>query len=353
MSQAQTTGGGMLGTARSALKGVLAVGAVVGAAMTARVVLARRQLMGPVLPELRHPLLLVPVHFGPGTLRLIRRAPVPPGPVTPGIDVEQRTVPARGEHPGVEVFVYDGPARPRPSGALLWIHGGGFVMGHPATYHELCSRFAGELGIVVLSVDYRLAPEHPFPAGLEDCYAALRWVHEHADELGVDPDRIAIGGDSAGGGLAASLAQLAHDRGEVPVCFQLLVYPMLDDRTVLRTDHRGTGSFVWTAQSNDFGWSSYLGHPPREDEDRPYAVPARREDLTGLPPAWIGVGDLDLFHAEDLDYAERLHAAGVPCQLEIVAGMYHGADAFFRTSPAMNVFRAARKDALSAALTTT
>ena len=340
-------------TRGSALKGALAFGLAVGAVVASRVVLARRQLMGPVLPELRHPLLLVPVQFGPRAVRLIRRAPVPPGTVVPGIDVAQRTVPALGEHPGVEVFVYDGPARSAPSGALLWIHGGGFVMGHPATYHELCSRFAHDLSIVVVSVDYRLAPEDPFPAGLEDCYAALQWVHDHADDLGVDPSRIAIGGDSAGGGLAAALAQLAHDRGEVPVCLQMLVYPMLDDRTALRADHAGTGSFVWTPTSNEFGWTSYLGHPPRDDEDRPYAVPARRADLTGLPPAWIGVGDLDLFYAEDVEYAERLQAAGVPCELEIVAGMYHGADAFFRTSSAMNAFRAARKDALSAALTAT
>ena len=173
-----------------------------------------------------------------------------------------------------------------------------------------------------------------------------------ADELGVDPARIAIGGNSAGAGLAAALTQLAADRGEAPVCFQLLVYPMLDDRTVLRPDHGGTGTFVWTPRSNEFAWTSYLGHPPGDHDARPYAVPARREDLTGLPPAWIGVGDLDLFHAEDLAYADRLRAAGVPCQVHVVAGMYHGADAFFRTSAAMTAFRAAMKDALSAALST-
>ncbi len=341
--------------ARSAVGSALAIGAAVGAAVgaarVARVVRARRRLLEPVLPELRHPLLLVPVSFGPGSLRLVRRAPILPGTVAPGIDLELRTVPAREERPEVPVFVYDRDARGRPSGALLWIHGG-LVMGHPATYHEICSRFAHDLDIVVVSVDYRLAPEDPFPAGLEDCYAALRWVHDHADELGVDPGRIAVGGDSAGGGLAAALAQLAHDRGEVPVCFQLLVYPMLDDRTVLRTDHAGTGAFVWTPRSNEFGWTAYLGHPPRDDEQRPYAAPARRADLTGLPPAWIGVGDLDLFHAEDLAYAERLTAAGVPCQVDVVAGMYHGADVFFRTSPAMAAFRAARRDALRAALDT-
>lgn len=340
-------------TASSALKGALAVGAVVGAAMATREVRARRRLMQAVLPELRHPLLVVPVHFGPGMLRLIRQVPVPPTPIAEGIDVEQRAVPAGEDHPEVEVFVYDGPARPRPAGALLWIHGGGYVMGHPATYHELCGRFARDLDIVVVSVDYRLAPEHPFPAGLEDCHAALHWVHDHADELGVDPARIAIGGDSAGGGLAAALAQLAHDRGEVAVCFQLLVYPMLDDRTALRPDPGGTGNFLWTAKSNAFGWTAYLGHPPRYDEDRPYVAAARRESLSGLPPAWIGVGDLDLFHAEDLEYAERLRAAGVPCQVDVVSGMYHAADAFFRGSPAMNAFRAARRDALRSALAAT
>jgi acetyl esterase/lipase len=353
MDSRDATRRGIQGPSRSAITGALAVGATAGAALVARVVQARRRLMGPVLPELRHPLLLVPLHFGTGSLRLIRRVPVPPTPVVPGVDVEKRTVPTPGQGTGVEVFVYEGPARPRPSGALLWIHGGGYVMGHPATYHELCSRFAHDLGILVVSVDYRLAPEHPFPAGLEDCHAALRWVHDRSEDLGVDPSRIAIGGDSAGGGLAAALAQLAVDRGEVPVCFQLLVYPMLDDRTVLRTDHGGTGSFVWTPESNAFGWTSYLGHPPRDDEDRPYAAPARRADLTGLPPAWIGVGDLDLFHAEDLAYAERLQAAGVPCQVEVVAGMYHAADALFRKSPAMTAFRAARKEALDAALTST
>ena len=337
-------------TARSALTGLLAVGAAAGAAMAAQVVLGRRRLMGPVLPELRHPILLVPVHLGPGALRLIRKDPVPPGPVAPGVDMAHRTLPDREDHDAVEVFVYDAPGGPPTSGALLWMHGGGYVMGHPVMDHELCSEFAVDLDVVVVSVDYRLAPEHPFPAGLEDCYAALRWLHDHADELGVDPARIAIGGDSAGAGLAAALAQFAVDRGEVPVCFQLLVYPMLDDRTVLRPDHGGTGTFVWTPRSNEFGWTSYLGHPPGDDEARPYAVPARREDLAALPPAWIGVGDLDLFHAEDLAYADRLRAAAVPCQVDVVAGMYHGADAVFGKSAAMAAFRAAKKDALRAGL---
>ena len=247
--------------------------------------------------------------------------------------------------------MYDVPDRPRPSGALLWIHGGGFVLGHPAYYHDVCSRLVAELGIVVVSVDYRLAPENPFPAGLEDCYTALAWLHSSAAELGVDPARVAVGGDSAGAGLSAALAQLAHDRGEVPVRFQLLIYPMLDDRTVLRTDHVGTGTFVWSPTSNRFGWTCYLGHPPQAGPERPYAAAARRGDLGGLPPAWIGVGDIDLFHAEDVAYAGRLTAAGVPCELVVVPGMYHGADGLVSGVPSMTAFRDGATEALRAALT--
>jgi acetyl esterase/lipase len=201
----------------------------------------------------------------------------------------------------------------------------------------------------VVSVKYRFAPEHPFPAALEDCYAALGWLHENAEKLGVDRGRIAIGGESAGGGLAAALAQLAHDRGELPVCFQLLVYPMLDDRTAL--DPTRPRTLVWTPTGNHFGWTSYLGHPPRLEEDRPYAVPARREDLSGLPPAWIGVGDIDLFYPENVGYAERLQAAGVACQLEVVPGFYHGAFGMAPDDSAIaNGFRNSAKRALRAAL---
>ena len=136
-----------------------------------------------------------------------------------------------------------------------------------------------------------------------------------------------MGGDNAGGGLTAALCQLARDRGGPGICFQLLNYPMLDDRTVLRTDHDGRGVFVWTPDSNRFGWSAYLGHEPSHDDAPPHAAPAWTTDLTGLPPAWIGVGDLDLFLDEDVDYAARLEAAGVPCELHLEPGMYHGADA--------------------------
>jgi acetyl esterase/lipase len=333
------------------IRGALGIGALVGTALGARSILARRRLMDPVLPELRNPALLLPLHIGPAGLRLARALASIPGPVAAEIAVEQREVPGGPDHPSVDVLLYDNPTRPRPSGALLWLHGGGMVLGHPGMDNELCSRIADRADVVVVSVDYRLAPEHPFPGALEDCYRVLRWLHEHAEELGVDPARIAIGGNSAGAGLAAALAQVALDRGEVPVRFQLLVYPMLDDRTVLRVDHAGTGDFVWSPRSNEFGWTSYLGHRPGEQEPPPYAAPARRADLAGLPPAWIGVGDLDLFHAEDRAYAERLRAAGVPCQLDVVAGMYHAADVIFSgRSAAMDTFRAGMVEALTTAL---
>jgi acetyl esterase/lipase len=202
--------------------------------------------------------------------------------------------------------------------ALLWIHGGGYVIGKAAQDDVLCRRFAREVGATVASVDYRLAPEHPYPAPLEDCYSALQWLTRLPS---VDSSRVAIGGASAGGGLAAALALLTRDRGEISLAAQLLVYPMLDDRTVDRKDLDHPGHRLWNQPSNKFGWSAYLG-----DADPEMVVPARREDLSGLPPAWLGVGTFDLFHDEDLAYAERLKAAGVPCEVEVVPGAFHGFD---------------------------
>ena len=313
------------------VRSVLGTAALLGLLAAARTVRARHAALAPVAPDLRHPLLHVPITLSAPLLRLVRAGRARPGAVLAGTTVEEHSVPARDGGPPVRVLVHDAPGRERRSGALVWIHGGGFVLGDPSADNELCGRIARELGVVVVNVDYRLAPEHPFPAGLEDCWSALRWLHDAADELGVDPERVAVGGASAGGGLAAALAQLAHDRAEVPVAFQLLVYPMLDDRTVLRPDHGGTGTFVWNPGSNRFGWTSYLGHPPAPEEPRPYAASARRADLSGLPPAWIGVGDLDLFHAEDVEYARRLTAAGVPCELHVEPGMFHGADILLQT----------------------
>lgn len=229
-------------------------------------------------------------------------------------NAETHTLPS-----GAGVRLYR-PAQPTATGpALLWMHGGGYVLGSSVRDHQVCRRFRDELGITVAAVDYRLAPEHPYPAALDDCYAALTWL---AGLPNVDPARVAIGGASAGGGLTAALALLARDRGDITPALQLLIYPMLDDRSAALPANRRYR--LWTPRSNRFGWACYLGDLSYDDKQ--LAVPARRDDLSGLAPAWIGVGTLDLFHDEDLAYAERLRHAGVPCHVEVVSGAFHGFD---------------------------
>lgn len=252
-----------------------------------------------------------------------------------------------GPHVPVRVFRPAGVAAD-PRAGLLWIHGGGLVVGAAAMEDSVCRAFAERLGIVVVSVDYRLAPEHPYPTPLEDCYTALRWTATLPD---VDPARIAIGGSSAGGGLAAALALLARDRGEFAPIFQLLVYPMLDDRTCARGDIDERGHRLWNRASNRFGWTSYLGSALKDAEVPPLAAPARCEDLASLPPAWIGVGTHDLFHDEDLAYAHRLREAGVPCTLDVVPGAYHGFDRAEAKSAVARAFLESQIEALRGALT--
>ena len=267
-------------------------------------------------PELRRSARLLPKQMiTPLTLPFVRAASrlmwrrTPEGPDAPEVLTLASEV-------GVRLYRPAGTTGRGP--ALLWIHGGGYVIGDAAQDDVLCRRFVRELGATVASVNYRLAPEHPYPAPVEDCYSALSWLTRLPS---VDPARVAIGGASAGGGLAAALALLARDRGEIDVAAQLLVYPMIDDRTVERTDLDNPGHRLWNQSSNKFGWRAYLG-----DADPEVAVPARRDDLAGLPPAWIGVGTLDLFHDEDLAYAKRLRAAGVPCEVMVVKGAFHGFD---------------------------
>ncbi|MDQ6523889.1 alpha/beta hydrolase fold domain-containing protein [Nocardioides sp. LHD-245] len=280
-------------------------------------------------------------------LALLRRLYPDTGEPAPGVDVE-------AHHPdGVPVFVHrpSGPAA-GPRAALLWLHGGGLVAGTAIADHALCGRLAVELDIVVVSVDYRLAPEHPFPAALDDCAAALAFLRDAADELGVDPARIAVGGASAGGGLAATLAQrdLDLDRGAAPLAFQLLIYPMLDDRTTLRRPAAGVGRLGWTPRSNGFAWRAYLGSRPRPGVAPPYAAAARRDDLAALPPAWLGVGALDLFHDEVVAYGRRLAEAGVPVEVHVEPRMFHGADLAFPDQPGMRRFRERLVAALAEAL---
>jgi acetyl esterase/lipase len=249
----------------------------------------------------------------------------PPDKPPNDVSVEERRVAGRKGTPDIRVLVFRPRDAKAPRPAYFHIHGGGYVMGSPEMTSDNSIALARELGCVVVSAGYRLAPETTYPGQIEDCYAALKWLHVQAQELGVDPQRIAIGGESAGAGLAAALALLARDRKEIPLIFQLLIYPMIDDRTALRTDipsHHG--EFIWTRENNYFGWKSLLGEEPGGNNVSPYAAAARAEDLSGLPPAFIGVGSLDLFLEENINYASRLLRAGVPTELHVYPGAFHG-----------------------------
>lgn len=246
-------------------------------------------------------------------------------PATPDIEVSERTVPGPEGAPDVRVLVYVPRDAPRPLPGLLWIHGGGYILGSADGADQDMKAIARAVGCAVVSVDYRLAPETPHPGPVEDCYAALTWLYKHADDLGVDTRRLAIGGASAGGGLAAALGLLARDRGAVPLVYQVLIFPMLDDRTVTMDDpHPYTGEFMWTPEANRFGWSALLGGEPGREGVSPYAAAARAESLAGLPPTYISVGALDLFLEEDMEYARRLMRAGVATELHVYPGAYHG-----------------------------
>lgn len=278
--------------------------------------------MPDVHPDLAAAGRLPPITFSRWTVRLLRpmvRLLRPPVDLT-GVDiVDTETPSALG--PPVEVRVYLPAGIEGPLPVLVWLHGGGYVVGDHRD-DRWGALFARALGIAVASVSYRLAPEHPFPAALDDAARAMAWVRTGGYGR-FDPDRVAVGGESAGGGLAAALVQRLHDEG-MAVAAQWLVYPMLDDRTAARTDIGASDHLVWNNGSNRFGWSSYLGTEPGAPDVPDHAVPARRDDLSGLPPTWIVVGDIDLFHDEDVAYAERLREAGVDCHLEVVPGGPHG-----------------------------
>jgi acetyl esterase/lipase len=270
-----------------------------------------------------------------------QRAAAPPSDVV----VEERHVPGPAGAPNVRVLIYSPPGATGTKPGYFHIQGGGYIMGAPEMMDAQNKAAVKEIGCVVCSVDYRLAPETPHPGPVEDCYAALKWFHANAASLDVDPNRIAVGGESAGGGLSATTCLLARDRGEVPLAFQLLIYPMLDDRTVTRVEpHAHAGEFVWNAKSNHFGWHSLLGQAPGSAGVSHYAAAARTESVAGLPPTFISVGALDIFLDEDIDYAKRLLAAGVPTELHVYPGAYHGFDVAFDA----DVTKRFRRDAVEA-----
>jgi acetyl esterase/lipase len=227
-----------------------------------------------------------------------------------------------------------------PAPALLWIHGGGTLMGTAVQDDRYCRKLSRLTGVAVAAVEHRLAPEHPYPTPLEDCYAALLWL---ARQPWVDQNRIAVGGASAGGHFAAAVAQRAHDRNDVKLAYQMLAYPMLDDRTGANRD--GPKRLMWTETDNQLAWRWYLN-----GADAKEAAPARRQDLSGLPPAWIGVGKLDLFYQECLEYGRRLREAGVPVHEEIVPGAFHAFDQIADKAPISVNFFASQRDHLWAAL---
>lgn len=304
-------------------------------------------------PELRPLLDLMPTStFNAETLPLIRKAreqlleaQKATRKVREDIEVSEHFVPGLPGEPWVRVVVYRPLKAVGLLPAYLHMHGGGFVVGKPESFADFSERFAFELGCLVVSVDYRKAPETRFPGALEDCYAALGWLHREAATLGIDPRRICIGGESAGGGLAAGLALLARDRGQLPIAYQLLIYPVLDDRTGTVADgNPHTGEFIWTRESNRFAWSCLLGTAPGGEGVSPYAAPARADDLRGLPPAFVSVGSLDLFLEENIDYATRLLQAGVPTELHVYPGAVHGFELAAHTA----IAQAAMRDRLAA-----
>jgi acetyl esterase/lipase len=247
-------------------------------------------------------------------------------PTLRGVIIENRTVPGPDGSPDVTIRIYRPEKQSGLLPSLLWIHGGGYMLGELDQEDLTAKQFTLATDCIVVSVGYRLAPEHPHPAPLEDCYAALKWVSANANELKVDGSRIAIGGASAGGGLATGLALLARDRAEVKTIFQLLVYPMINDCNVIPASDALPDTLFWTRENNLIGWRSYLGCEPGAGGISCYAAAFRAESLEGLPPAYIAVGDIDLFAEEDVDYARRLIAAGVPAELHVYPGACHAFD---------------------------
>lgn len=242
---------------------------------------------------------------------------------------------------GVRLITYRPTDQP-PLAALLWIHGGGLITGAAVMDDRFCGELARDHGLLVASVDYRLPPGHPFPVPLNECRAGWEWLTNQAAELGIAPGRIAVGGQSAGGGMAAALVQRLHDEGIRPAA-QWLFCPMLHDRTAADRSLDATGHLAWDNPSNLIGWSAYLQQAPGAASVPEYSVPARRADLSGLPPAWLYSSDIELFHAEIVSYSERLAMAGVPVQLETVPDAPHGFESWASdTVPARELVTKAR-----------
>lgn len=268
-------------------------------------------------------------------------------PAVDGVDVEDREAPRPNGAAGVPVRLY------RPSGtagealpALLWMHAGGWMLGGLELDDLLLAKLSKDIGCAIASVDYRLAPEHEFPAALDDTYSALSWLAAESPGLGIDPARIAVAGASAGGNLAAAVALAARDRRGPRIALQMLIYPSLDDRTVGPAGDGRPETYFWTRQNGIDAWTAYLGRAPGGADTSPLAAPARARDLHGLPPAYIAVGTLDPFLDESIDYARKLIDAEVPCELRVYPGAFHAFDVFAPQGRISRQFAADRDAAL-------
>lgn len=290
------------------------------------------------------------------TLHARRKAAAEAAPANDGaedglaVGVRRCLIPPQSGTREIPVVIVSPAGSGTDSAAMLHCHGGGFVIGTASQVLLRLRRQASELDCVIVSVDYTLAPEAPFPVAIEECYSVLKWLSQEAPSFGIDTTRIGVMGESAGGGLAAALALLARDRGGPQICFQSLLYPMLDDRTDTSNEPNSyTGQFVWTRESNNFGWSSLLGAERGGHNVSPYAAPARATTLADLPATYIAVGALDLLVDENITYAHRLVRAGVPVELIVYPGAVHG----FNQAPEAAIAREAeahRTHALSRAL---
>ena len=282
-----------------------------------------------VLPELRGYLSMMPREdFKSDDIVRLRAgmgAMFPKPQLPDDCTVTDRLIPGPTGAPDLRLRLYIPCEEKRDRPGILYIHGGGYILGTPEMTDLSCVRMAGELGAVVASVDYRLAPENPYPAPLEDCYAALVWLAASEGELGLDSKNIAVVGGSAGGGLTAALCLLARDRKGPAVAFQAPLYPMIDDRNITPSSREFTDPRVWSRAKNLAAWEMYLG--PIFGGDVPiYGAPSRAADLSGLPPTYTIVGELDLFRDETIDYVARLLQAGVPAEFHIYPGCFHGFD---------------------------
>lgn len=297
-----------------------------------------------VVPELKQGVILSPPFHLPDDLEQARLLPPVSRTSSENVQItEQRISGADAQE--MLLRIYEPIHRDESKlPALLWLHGGGYVLGHPGDDDGICENFVETANCVVFSPDYRLAPEHPFPSAIEDCYAALVWLNTKEREFNIDITQIAIGGSSAGGGLTAAMALMARDRGGPAICFQMPLYPMIDDRNITPSSQEIDDPAVWNRTNNLAAWTMYLGEHANGDISS-YAAPSRAGDLTGLPPAYTCVGQLDPFRDETIDYVARLAQAGVDVEFQLYPGCYH---AFEHVVPDADISQRARNGYINA-----